>query len=343
MRGVGIDVTTYRSPALDLPGAVADESLDAGVAAHYGDPFREQRELLAGRAAVDLSHRDVVRISGPDRLSWLHQLTTQYFTGLAPMQPVSALILDAAGRVEHAFEGVDDGSAMWLHTEPGAAGPLIDYLMKMKFWSDVEVTDVTAEYAIVHERVGTAGEQLARVSDGERDVFLPREQLTEYLRHAGGVAGVWAAEALRVAEGRPRLGVDTDDKSIPNELGWLGTAVNLDKGCYRGQETVARVHTLGRPPRRLTLLHLDGTEERLPETGSSLLLPGADDPESDRPARPLGRVGSSARHYEYGPIALGLVKRSTPVDQELRADGIPAMQEVIVDPDVGLHVRHRLT
>jgi folate-binding Fe-S cluster repair protein YgfZ len=101
------------------------------------------------------------------------------------------------------------------------------------------------------------------------------------------------------------------------------------KGCYRGQETVARVHTLGRPPRRLTLLHLDGSENRLPAAGSDLLLG----------EKVVGFVGSSARHHELGPIALALVKRNVDLAAELSADGMPASQEVVVDPEVGLHVR----
>lgn len=139
---------------------------------------------------------------------------------------------------------------------------------------------------------------------------------------------MWAYEALRIAAHRPRLGVDTDERTIPHEVGWIGSAVHLDKGCYRGQETVARVHNLGRPPRRLVMLHLDGSVDRLPERGSAVQ---AGD-------RRVGTVGSSARHYELGPIALALVKRSVPVDAELLADGIAAAQEVIVSPDTGANV-----
>ena len=129
---------------------------------------------------------------------------------------------------------------------------------------------------------------------------------------------MWAFEALRIARGEPRLGLDTDHRTIPNEAGWIGTAVHLDKGCYRGQETVARVHTLGRPPRRLTLLHLDGSPSRLPERGSDLLLG----------EKAVGFVGTSARHHELGPIALAMVKRNVSLDQELVVDGLAAAQEV---------------
>jgi folate-binding protein YgfZ len=162
--------------------------------------------------------------------------------------------------------------------------------------------------------------------------LLARDELAGLPERWGPPSGTWASEALRIAAGRPRAGLDTDVRTIPNEVGWIGSAVHLSKGCYRGQETVARVHTLGRPPRRLTLLHLDGSVDRLPAVGAELILDG----------RAIGRVGSSARHHELGPIALGLVKRSIAPDADLLADGVAAAQEVIVDPDVGLHVRARL-
>jgi tRNA-modifying protein YgfZ len=82
------------------------------------------------------------------------------------------------------------------------------------------------------------------------------------------------------------------------------------------------------------MLHLDGTENRLPAVG--LPLTTADGPKS---GQSVGFVGSSARHFELGPIALGLVKRSVPIDAPLSVDGMPAAQEVVVDPEVGLHVR----
>lgn len=322
----------YRSPLLATPGAVAATAPDDGVAAHYGDPFREQRRLVDGEGAVDLSHRGVLRVSGPDRLTWLHQLLTQHVEHLEPHRATSALVLDAHGRVEHALYGVDDGEAFWFHTEPTSAEPLRDYLEKMKFWSQVEVADVTDEFAVVWEpRPEPAERHLSRVTGRGRDVFVPRAELAAYV---GGTepAGVWAYEALRIEAREPRQGLDTDDRTIPHEVGWIGTAVHLDKGCYRGQETVARVHTLGRPPRRLVLLHLDGSVDTLPEHGAPVELDG----------RAVGTVGSAARHYELGPVALAVVKRNTPVDAELLAGGVAAAQEVVVDPEAGLHVRPQL-
>jgi tRNA-modifying protein YgfZ len=308
---------TGSSPFLALPGAVPAEGVDSGVAAHYGDPLREQRVLLAGGGIVDLSHRGVVRVSGLDRLGWLHSLTTQYLEGLQPFQRTTTLVLSPQGHVEHAMSGYDDGETFWAHVEPGEAAALVGWLDSMRFMMRVEVEDVTAEWAAIAPGPETV--QLVR-----------RAELADAI--GPNPCGVWAFEALRIARGEPRLGLDTDHRAIPNELGWLGSAVHLDKGCYRGQETVARVHTLGRPPRRLVMLLLDGSVDRLPEHGSPVTLDG----------KQVGFVGSSARHYELGPVGLALVKRNIPLDAELLADGVAAAQEVVVDPEAGLHVRARL-
>ena len=320
-------MSDYVSPLLALPGAVAGDAIDAPVAAHYGSFVGEQRSLEAGDGFVDLSHREVVRVSGPDRLTWLHSLTSQYFDGLAPQTPTAALILSPQGHVEHAMYGADDGESFTAHVEPGQAAALIEWLERMRFMMRVEVSDVTAEVAVTWR---PSARQAGSPYSGYE--FVPREQLSAYAAAAGPAAGMWAFEALRIARGEPRLGLDTDGRTIPNEAGWIGTAVHLDKGCYRGQETVARVHTLGRPPRRLTLLHLDGSPSRLPERGSDLLLGD----------KTVGFVGTSARHHELGPIALAMVKRNVSLDQELVVDGLAAAQEVLVDPEVGLHVRPTL-
>ena len=305
------------SPLLKIPGAVAGDGIDAPVAAHYGSLYGEQRALAAGEGFVDLSHRDVVRVSGPDRLTWLHSLTTQVFEGLEPGVWTQALVLSPQGHVEHAFAGVDDGEAFTAHTEPGAAAALVTFLDRMRFLMQVEVTDVTAEVAVAWR------------PSGKYDL-VPRDQLAAYAEAADPAAGLWAFEALRIERGEPRFLIDTDHRTIPNEVGWIGPAVHLDKGCYRGQETVARVHNLGRPPRRLSLLHLDGSENRLPAVGADVL---------GESGKVIGRLGSSARHHELGPIALALLKRNVPTDAPLLVEGMPAAQEVIVDPEVGLHFR----
>jgi len=324
---------SFTSPLLSLPGAVPGEGRDEGVAAHYGDLFREQRALADGSGFVDLSHRGVVTVSGADRLSWLHLLLTQHVSELAPGHAKEALILSANGHIEHALYLVDDGDTVWMHVEPGTQQALVSYLESMRFFYRVEVADRTEEFAVVQLPAGsiaeTPGGAVVRETAHGRDVFLPRPALKSFAEAAGPPAGLLAYEALRVEDRRPRLGWETDHRTIPHELGWLETAVHLDKGCYRGQETVARVHNLGRPPRRLVFLHLDGSEVRLPVHGDAVRL-AADGPEG----RQLGFVTTSARHHELGPIALALIKRNVPVDAELIAgpEATAAAQEVVVAP-----------
>ncbi|AJT65229.1 CAF17-like 4Fe-4S cluster assembly/insertion protein YgfZ [Streptomyces chattanoogensis] len=320
-----------KSPLLSLPGAVPAEAPDEGVAAHYGDLFREQRTLADGSGFVDLSHRGVVTVSGPERLSWLHLLITQHVSELPPGRATEALILSAHGHIEHALYLVDDGETTWLHTEPGNQEALIAYLESMKFFYRVEVADRTEETAVVHLPAGSIAEvpegAVVRETPHGRDLFLPRAGLESFAAAHGPAVGVLALEALRVEAHRPRLGLETDHRTIPHELGWIGTAVHLQKGCYRGQETVARVHNLGKPPRRLVFLHLDGSEVHLPPHGTPVRL-AADGVEG----RQLGFITTSARHHELGPIALALVKRNVPVDAQLMAGATAAAQEVVVEP-----------
>jgi folate-binding protein YgfZ len=327
------------SPLLKAPGAAPAEGIDAGVAAHYGNPYPEQRALVQAAGLVDRSNRGVVRVTGPDRLSWLHSLTTQHLEQLQPGESAEALILSPKGHIEHHLTVTDDGTSVWVHVEPGTAPALVDFLESMRFMLRVETADVTSEYAVIT--------LMGRAADGDRpgavavaaneplglDVFIRRDRLeaaTGRLRERGVVlAGMEAYEALRIAAHRPRFGLDTDHRTIPHEVGWIESAVHLNKGCYRGQETVARVHNLGHPPRRLVFLHLDGSEDRLPGHGDPVELDGA----------AVGFVGSAARHYELGPIGLALVKRTTPVEATLLAGGVPAAQEIVVPPDTGANAK----
>jgi hypothetical protein len=343
------------SPLLALPGAVA---VDVGgpatyaVAAHYGDPLREQRTLAEAAGLVDRSDRDVLAVTGPDRLTWLHSLTSQHLERLADATGAEALVLSPHGHVEHHLVLADLAGTTWLDTEPGTGAALLDFLSAMVFMLRVEPRLVTADQALLSLVGPRAGEVLAAaglpvpaapyavaplagggfvrrmpaIGDGTADVVdlvVPREELAaraEALRGAGALpAGVDAYDALRVEARRPRPGVDSDHRTIPNELEWLRTAVHLEKGCYRGQETVARVHNLGRPPRRLVLLHLDGVSEELPAPGAPVLAG----------SREVGRVGTVVRHHELGVVALALVKQSLRADQALTVGGSTAA----VDPD----------
>ncbi len=327
-----------QSPMLARTGAVPAQGIDAGVAAHYGDPYAEQRALARAAGLVDRSNRQIVRIAGEDRLSWLHSLTTQDLQNLAPGKATQALVLSPQGHIEHHLTLADDGTAVWAHVEPGTAGPLLDFLASMRFLLRVDPADVTDDFAVL-TLMGPArpaappdGTVVAMADPFGMDVVVPRDRLADIAAAAeqGGVAvaGLAAYEALRIAAHRPRFGLDTDHKTLPHEVGWIETAVHLNKGCYRGQETVARVHNLGHPPRRLVMLQLDGSVDRLPVHGDPVT----------RDDTTVGFVGSAARHFELGPVGLGLIKRMVPVDAALRAGGVPAAQEIVVPPDAGANV-----
>jgi folate-binding protein YgfZ len=338
------------SPLLALPGAVA---VDAGtVAAHYGDPLREQRALAGSAGLVDRSDRDVLTVTGADRLTWLHSLTSQHLERLTDATGTEALVLSPHGHVEHHLVLADLAGTTWADVEPGTGADLVTFLQRMVFMLRVEPVLATehwavlslagprtaavlaaaglaapaAPYAVAPVDGGGFVRRMPPIGDGTADVVdlvVPRPDLTaraQALRAAGAVpAGLEAYDALRVEARRPRFGVDSDHRTIPNELEWLRTAVHLDKGCYRGQETVARVHNLGRPPRRLVLLHLDGVSEQLPPPGAPVL----------SGSREVGRVGTAVRHHELGAVALALVKQSVRPDQALAVAGSAAA----IDPD----------
>lgn len=304
---------------------------DAGLVSHLGNPNLEQRRMAAGAGWLALANREVLTVSGPDRLSWLHSITSQYVEGLEPGRTVTDLVLSPTGHIEHVLHGVDDGRTFWAWTEPGRGQGLVEWLDSMRFMMRVEVAlrpDLTVLWTGAEVPVP---ENTVRL---DSEVAGGHELLIGEAGTAGLVArldteqvGVRAWEALRIAAGVPRIGLDTDERTIPNEIGLYGT--HLEKGCYRGQETVARVHTLGRPPRRLTLLSLDGSGAELPAPGTEVSLEG----------RRVGVLGSVAMHHEDGPIALALLRRATPPDAVLDVAGIAAGQELLVDPEVGLHVR----
>ncbi|WP_022868620.1 YgfZ/GcvT domain-containing protein [Schaalia vaccimaxillae] len=349
---------------------------------HYGDPIGEQWALEAGRGLVDRSDMGVVTVSGPDRQTWLTNITSQVITGMVPGDSRELLVLSPEGRIEHAAGVVDDGDTTWLITEGDHAPGLRDFLDSMRFALRVEVElrkDMTV-FGSVSRRTSSTSEgdqpadsavQAGAASDlEEKRADLPGLRLTwndpwpgvteggtQYFqgRHPGErfqmklhivdanaakefadawlaagqggkrrmMAGMLAWEAVRIAAWRPRVGVDTDDRSIPAELDWLRTAVHIDKGCYRGQESIARVLNLGRPPRRLVYLQLDGLRADLPEPGHKIEVAG----------RVMGVVTSVARHGDEGPIALALVARNLPADQVLDLGGVAGAQELIIPVD----------
>jgi tRNA-modifying protein YgfZ len=339
-----------------LPGAVVDEN---GLR-HLGNPMGEQRMLADGRALAALGDRRVISVAGEDRLSWLDSLTSQALAHLPVAESTELLVLDPNGRIEHAASVVDDGETAWLIVDAADADGLASWLTKMRFRLRVDIRtrddlavvggtasaldavqviaphDVAVRWRDPWPYVAPGGWAYA-ASDahpgGERDWTEGVVDAAELSRLVADdtttFAGIDAANALRVAAWRPRVTVDADERALPHELDWLRTAVHLSKGCYRGQETVAKVHNLGHPPRRVVALHLDGSDSVLPATGD--------------PVRAgdtvVGAVTSAARHYEEGPIALALIKRTAPIDTDLvvdTADGpVAAAQQIVVPPEAG--------
>ncbi|PXX66844.1 hypothetical protein DFR70_103599 [Nocardia tenerifensis] len=342
------------SPVLAVSGAVAGApgSPDAAVAWHYGDPLGEQRAAAQRAAVIDRSHRFVLTITGAERLTWLHTITSQHVAALGDGQSAENLDLDLNGRVLNHFVLTELDGTVWIDTEADRGPALLDFLRKMVFWADAQPAE--ADHAVLsllgpksaevlaalgvatvpgtYEAVALPGGGFLRrmpwPTEDSFDLLVPRARLTEWwtrLTEAGAEpAGMWAFEALRVAAVRPRIGLDTDERTIPHEARWIGGiaehgAVHLDKGCYRGQETVARVHNLGKPPRHLVLLHLDGSADERPATGDDVTAAG----------RAVGRLGTVVDHYELGPIALALIKRTVPADTALTAGPTAAA----IDPD----------
>jgi hypothetical protein len=291
-----------------MSAVLVESGPDKGAIWHFGEPNQEQKALVAGSAWADLSYRGVITISGKDRLTWLHALTTQHVEKLEAGKWVEALILDVQGHVIDQLFLVDDGSATWLHTENSRTQEILDYLNKMKFMLEVEVKDQSNDYAVLRApgKSDLLGGPYALVPRGEL------KDTTDAFSKAHTQIGMWALEAERVAQGRARLLFEVDHKSIPNELGFINKAVHMDKGCYRGQETVAKVFNLGQPPRKLVRLHLDGSMVAMPEHGAKVFL---EDKE-------VGFIGTLARHYELGPIALAVIKRNVPVDSTLICEGV---------------------
>jgi len=300
-----------------MTAVYVEEGPDKGAIWHFGEPNKEQRALLEGKAWADLSHLSIIAISGNDRLKWLHDLTTQHLTDFGAGLWTSAMILDPQGHVEYQFNLVDDGAAAYLVLDPPFAEPLITYLGKMRFMLKVEVHDASSEFAVL--RAPGAPTEI-----GGPFALVPRAELAEMKATFSSTAmevGTWALDAERVAAGRPRHGFDTDFKSIPNELGVLHSSVHMNKGCYRGQETVAKIYNLGKPPRRLVMLHLDGHAVVMPPTGTPVMNGEVQ----------VGFLGTVARHHELGPIALAVIKRTTPVDAHLTVEGVAASQQIIVE------------
>lgn len=317
--------------------AIHEESgPDAAVPAHYGAPLREQRRLVAGTAAVDLGHLEILEVRGEDRATWLTTVTSQVFTDRAKGDSFEACVLSPQGRVESYFQVATGPESFFLVTDPGTRERLRAYLALMTFANRIELverddlhvlgscaplTEVfgaqfpapVAEWSQTWPEVSPGGVaygpdpefpepwRLTLMSDAELRVPDAPWRTPE------SFAGLWAAEAVRIVNHKPRLAREVDEKTIPHELDLLRTAVHTHKGCYRGQETVAKVLNLGQPPRRLVRLHLDGSQDMPAPVGAEVFFG----------AKKVGTLTSSALHADEGPVALAVIKRAVPHDAAL--------------------------
>lgn len=343
---------------------------------HYGKPLVEQSNLEKRGALglVDYWDQMSIRISGPERLKWLNSLISQKVNAMQPCTASQGLILDAQGRVEHSFGIVALENSLVLTTDAEHVEALASYLQRMIFWAEVTVEILDETCLTVLGTFTDFGELDAQAGSGcppmpgslptlnevthwsistlgkltTLHLWMPRAKVVvvwDQLTKVAQPTGRLATEALRIAARIPDLRVDLDERTIPHEVGFFLSnnnegatrletaeegpsdgAVHLNKGCYRGQETVSRVQNLGKPPRKLVLLHLDGSANTLPAVGSELQAGG----------RTVGRLGSSAQHSDYGPIALALVKRNVVEKLATAPATVPPLQadgvDVAIDP-----------
>ena len=224
---------------------------------------------------------------------------------------------------EDPWPGVVEGGAAYFQgaRHPGERTPMMFHAVSREAADEFEAAwladGAVSGAAVADGAVSGAAEAHAAPS------CAPAAGPSSVSSPAGGKrrrAGYLAWEAMRIAAWKPRLGRETDARAIPPEVDWLRSAVHTTKGCYRGQETIARVINLGRPPRRLTYLQLDGSRGDLPAPGTPITVGG----------RQVGVITSSARHADEGPIALALIARAVPVSTVFDIDGVAAAQEEIV-------------
>jgi len=304
----------------------------------FGNPNLEQKDLLNSKSFVVLDKK-VLIVSGPDRHSWLNDILSQKLDDLVPGVSLDALWLDAQGRIIRDVHIIDDAEKTYLITFSKDFDDFVFQFKRMVFRAKVEInvselqvlasfipnltsltwSDPWPETATGGFRYGNP----IRTSWNYQEHLVTEEELLA-IKNQYSEAGTLALEALRIEAFRPQGPDEIDERSLPHEYDWLATAVHLNKGCYRGQETVAKVHNLGAPPRKLVFLHLDGSAHLLPQAGDEITF-GED---------VIGKVTSVGQHFEMGPIALGVIKRNSKAETVL-VGTIPATLEEIVPSDAG--------
>jgi folate-binding protein YgfZ len=279
----------------------------------------------SGVVAVGREDLAILELGGADVLPYLHAVSSQHTAELGPGGATSALLLSPKGKIEFAFRLAVVDSGALLDTEAGAAPALAERLQRFVFRYDVTVRQVPGSLAVVSllgpgadaalraaglpappEGPGRAtvadGLVVHRTAVGVDLLGTSAARVLEALGRAGTpLAPPEAWELARIERGVPRWGDELTDDVLAEEAGLLGSHVHLDKGCYPGQETVARVHNLGQVQRRLAGLRFGGGELPAPRTELRT-----------EDGRRVGQLRSVARHPDLGPIGLAYVRRVVP-------------------------------
>jgi tRNA-modifying protein YgfZ len=254
-------------------------------------------ELASRIRAVAMRPRAFVRVAGPDAEDYLHRMLSNDVAALAAGESCQALLLTPKARVIAPLRvlrrGPDD---FLLLTEPELGEPLRAALMRMRFAAKAEIELEEHTSTLVF---GAGAEGIANDDYGERAVEVLDAELEPTLDEA-------ALEERRIRAGTPRFGREIDDRVLPAEAGLVERAVSLTKGCYPGQEPIARLHHRGHANRGLRVLGIEGTE--LPQPDAELRLG----------EKAVGRVTSAVRTVD-GIVALAYVRREVPADAVLEA------------------------
>jgi tRNA-modifying protein YgfZ len=272
---------------------------------------------------VDRSERAKFLVRGSEAADFLQGQVSNDVEALEPGSGCYATVLTHEGKLRTDLRILRGDDWFWLDTEAIGHAVLEHMLRTYSLGRDVQYEDVTASRALL-SLVGPAARQLLDAAppreehafvDGEHGIYVSTLLGVDVIGEPGTTLEVEpvseeAAECVRIEAGRPRLGYDMDADTIPQEAGINERAVSFTKGCYVGQETVARLHYRGKPNRHLRGLRLSQPAER----GSEILLG----------ERVVGKVGSTCVSPRLGPIALALVRREAEPGATVEVQGAGA-------------------
>jgi folate-binding protein YgfZ len=263
---------------------------------------------------VDRSARGKLRLTGAEAADYLQGQVTNDVLALEPGTGLYAALLNHKGKMLTDMRVLRLADSLWVDTEPEALAVLARNAAMYSIGRDVRHEDVTGGYAILsligpgaREALDVAPPEIEHASvEGEHGVYVATDLGVDVIcavAHAAAVRAALgveevdeeAAECLRIESGRPRFLFDVGTDTIPQEAGLNDRAVSFTKGCYVGQETVARLHYKGKPNRHLR--------------GLKLSEPVAHGDEIRHGERVVGQIGSAAVSPVHGPIALAVIRR----------------------------------